>query len=62
MMKFSSIFWLIFVVFTGYSSEGSGDAMQITQDNINEYVKEMSVSAKAVSMGDRRQFKSINLH
>ena len=61
-MKLSSIFGLIFVVFTGCSSGGSGDAMPITQDNINEYVKKISTSAKAVSMGDSKIKKTIQIY
>ena len=62
MMKLGSIFWLIFVVFTGCSSGSSDDAMPITQDNINEYTKKMSVSAKAVSMGDSNIEKAIQIY
>ncbi len=62
MMKLSFIFGLVFVIFTGCSSGGSGDAMPITQDNINKYAKKMSVSAKAVSMGDSNIEKAIQIY
>lgn len=61
-MKLDFIFGLIFVIFTGCSSGGSGDAMPIAQDNINEYQKKMSVSAKAVSMGDSNIEKAIQIY
>jgi hypothetical protein len=61
-MKLGLIFGLIFVFFTGCSSGGSGDAMPITQDNINKYAKKMSVSAKAVSMGDSNIEKAIQIY
>lgn len=56
------IFGLIFVILTGCSSGGSGDAMPITQDNINEYAKKMSVSVKSVSMGDNNIKKAIQIY
>lgn len=61
-MKLGFIFGLLFIIFTGCSSGGSGDAMPITQDNINEYAKKMSASAKAVSMSDSNIEKTIQIY
>jgi len=63
MKKLGFIFGLIFVILTGCSSSGgSGDFMPITQDNINEYTKKMSVSVKVVSIGDSNIEKAIQIY